>query len=120
MNKDLKMSTRSLIALSALAFSFAVSGNAAMANSVETVSKAVSYADLNLSTEAGQERLEMRMKSAVNEVCGTPNSRSLEEKIQINKCRQTAMKSAARNMDIAIAKNQNGNLASNLVIVAGN
>jgi UrcA family protein len=120
MNKDLKMSTRSLIALSALAFSFAVSGNTAMANTAETTSKSVSFADLNLSTEAGQDRLESRVKSAVKEVCGAANSRGLQEQIQINKCRQTAMKSATRQMDIAIAKNQNGNLASNLLIVAGN
>lgn len=59
-----------ILALSALA-AVLLSG-AAQAAEVETTSVAVSYSDLDLTTDAGQATLDARISAAVKKVCAKP------------------------------------------------
>jgi UrcA family protein len=53
-----------------LALGFAAAGQSASAQTADTVSVKVSYADLNLSTEAGVKALTQRVHNAARNICG--------------------------------------------------
>lgn len=57
-------------------------------------SKLVHYEDLDLSTNAGQQRFQTRVKSAVKQVCNTPRAFSLAEKSDQRRCMTNAMAQA--------------------------
>jgi len=59
----------------------------------ETRSLEVSYADLDLTKEAGAERLYLRIRSAARSVCGTPG---LQQIINVSRIRQCAEDATAR------------------------
>lgn len=81
------------IALSVLA-AVLLSG-AAQAAEVETVSVAVSYSDLDLTTEAGQATLDTRIGAAVKKVCAKPEViRNLKAMTAWSDCRESAATSA--------------------------
>jgi UrcA family protein len=81
------------IALSVLA-AVLLSG-AAQAAEVETVSVVVSYADLDLTTEAGQATLDARIAAAVKKVCAKPLAiRDLKAMTEWTDCRQGATAAA--------------------------
>jgi UrcA family protein len=68
---------------------------AVQAAEVETVTVAVSYSDLDLTTEAGQEALDARIGAAVKEVCAKPAViRDLKAMTAWADCRKSAAASA--------------------------
>ncbi len=74
---------------------FAFLATPAVANEV-TTSVAVSYADLDLSSSAGNATLEGRISAAVNSVCKRPNIRDLKGMQSWEACKadaQAAIKS---------------------------
>ncbi len=84
-------------------------------------SKTVEYNDLDLSTNAGQARLETRIKSAVQQVCGKPYIRNFSERKDAEKCAADAMQNAQRKMEIVIVQYRDGRrLAANPIAVVGN
>ena len=68
---------------------------AVQAAEVETVTVAVSYSDLDLTTEAGQATLDARIGAAVKEVCAKPDvTRDLKAMTAWADCRKSAAASA--------------------------
>ena len=85
------------IALSAAASLYAavLLSGAAQAAEVETISVAVSYSDLDLTTETGQDALDARIHAAVKEVCAKPAViRDLKAMTAWAECRKGATASA--------------------------
>ena len=72
----------------------------------EEPSKAVYYQDLDLSSAKGQERLQTRIRSAVNQVCGSQNVVSLAEKMKRLRCKTEAMAAATPKVEQTIANYQ--------------
>ena len=69
----------------------------------QNVSKAVSYADLDLGSPDGQARLNTRLRHAVQTVCGVANPSDLGEKRAVRRCRRAAGEQAGRDAEIAVA-----------------
>lgn len=67
----------------------------AQAAAATTVSKAVSYADLNIAHPQGRAMLNARIKSAAREVCATNNS-DLKSRLEETRCIRTAIAAATR------------------------
>lgn len=67
---------------------------------IETNQRIVRYDDLDLSSPRGRERLNTRVRMAVNSVCGVWSARSLSEKALVQRCRDKAMKDG----EVKIAK----------------
>ena len=61
----------------------------------EFKSKKVRYADLNLASENGRDRLEMRIKKAVKQVCASPPAFTLAERMDQAQCVTAAYRKAA-------------------------
>lgn len=93
-----------IIMLSALAAGVATPAFA----SGESRSITVSYADLNLMSEPGVARLNTRVNSAADSVCGVRGTRSLHETLAARECKTATMSRAARDVEFAIAA-QRGN-----------
>jgi UrcA family protein len=72
----------------------------AAAQSVETESVRVSYADINLESDAGAERFLRRLERAANQVCGAGIGRrmTLQEHREIRKCRSGALEQAVADL----------------------
>lgn len=63
----------------------------------------VSYADLDLNTQAGVQTLQRRIRAAVKVVCGpTPELRELNEMRAEQECRYRAMQQATAKVEMAI------------------
>lgn len=58
-----------------------------------SVSKTVSYADLNLSNAKGRAVLEARIKSAAREICASTDA-TLAARMDANRCTKAALRSA--------------------------
>lgn len=69
-------------------------------------SRVVSFADLDLSSESGQSKLDRRIRAAANEVCGTASDADLEGKNDVRQCRTDTYKLASRQVAVAIASAQ--------------
>lgn len=86
----------------------------------ESRSVTVSYDDLNLSSESGRERLTMRVKMAVKQVCGSANRLTLRERV----AKQTCELNANRQADVKLASLFDGSSAQLVdqgpVVVAAN
>jgi UrcA family protein len=63
----------------------------------------VSYADLDLSTDAGVRKLDRRIRSAVEEACGPISSADPAGKNEVRECRAETLASARAQRDIVIA-----------------
>ncbi|TMJ20279.1 MAG: UrcA family protein [Alphaproteobacteria bacterium] len=72
----------------------------------------VRYGDLNLSSPAGQARLEDRVRSAVDNVCPAGFAIDLNAASQSSACKIAAYGDARSQMDQAIARARSGQLAS--------
>jgi len=59
-----------------------------------TTKMAVHYSDLNLASPAGIAALNSRIKNAVDQVCGSADSRQLEEVAAVNECKKAALADA--------------------------
>lgn len=85
------MATPKLILLSLTVASSLLATAPAMA---DTKTKQVRHADLDLSSPAGRDRLQMRIKQAVKHVCGSPRAFTIEERQDKRSCEQDAFKRA--------------------------
>jgi UrcA family protein len=89
----------------------------AVADQAPSVS--ISYRDLDLGTDAGARALDHRVRIAAEEVCGYADPRSLSAMRPVLACRKIAMKSAAPQVEVALAAARSGRaLAANEVRVA--
>lgn len=65
--------------------------------------KQVKHEDLDLSVPAGRQRLEMRVKQAVKQVCGSPRAFTVKERQDRLSCETAAMASVAPKTEKIIA-----------------
>ena len=86
------MATPKLILLSLTAMASIASATPAIADSK---TKEVRHADLDLSSAAGRDRLALRIKQAVKQVCGTPRGFTIEERQDQKACEKQAYLRAA-------------------------
>lgn len=96
MTKFTVPTAKTILAVAALVLAPSIASSCVHAEAVdgrETVSTAVSYADLNLSSPQGQATMKARIAAAVTNVCGTPDN-NLMLRMEINKCRTKAMHDA--------------------------
>lgn len=63
----------------------------------------VSYADLNLSEQAGLERLNRRVRAAATRLCIEPGRQSIADETRDIACRDDALENASRQIEIAVA-----------------
>jgi UrcA family protein len=81
--------------------------------SAEAQSKPVFYHDLDLSSVKGQERLQIRIKNAVTEVCGA-HAFGLAERADRARCQAEAIAAATSEVERTIARYQDSKrLAAN-------
>ena len=100
------MKTITILA-AALAASFTAAPAIAQ-NAPNVRSIAVSYADLDLGSEAGRETFDNRLRQAVRELCGHASSSDLRGQNRIDTCREQLSARAAQQRDIALAGRQTG------------
>jgi UrcA family protein len=83
-------------------------GAIAVANPASAQTRIVSYADLDLSSPEGQEALDRRIRTAVEQVCGRPYPTDLVSQQHVRRCRIDTLSSvqAARNDAFAQAENR--------------
>ncbi|HYD12404.1 MAG TPA: UrcA family protein [Allosphingosinicella sp.] len=74
------------VLFAAAAFASAVSLSPAFAKPIAPEVRVVSYADLDLSTAAGQARLDRRIEAAVRDVCGEAASFDLARRQAVQDC----------------------------------
>ncbi|MGB5076339.1 MAG: UrcA family protein [Sphingorhabdus sp.] len=94
------MATPKLIPLSIAAASLLAISTPALA---DTKVKQVKHEDLDLSTANGQQRLKVRVKQAVKQVCGSPRAMTLRDRLDQNQCEAKAMANAMPKAERAIA-----------------
>lgn len=94
------MATPKLLILSLTVASTLLATTPAMA---DAKTKAVRHADLDLSSAAGRERLQMRIKQAVKQVCRSPRALTLEERQDQKNCEEAAYAKAAPESEKVIA-----------------
>lgn len=71
---------------------------------VEAVPTAkVSFADLDLTAEAGKASLSRRIAAAAKQVCGTPSARELNTILARERCRKNAVASANMQVERLVA-----------------
>ncbi len=78
----------------------------ALAQDANVRSVAVSYADLDLGSEAGRATFDNRLRQAVREVCGVASSADLRGQNRVDECREDLTAHAAQQREIAIAGRQ--------------
>ncbi len=78
----MKINTISAIAAATLAFS------ATQVSAQEPRTAQVSYADLDVSTQAGQDKLNERLDRAIGRVCYDPSARSTKQYRAARECRK--------------------------------
>lgn len=113
------MATPKLFSLTLLAASALAISTPALA---DFKTKLVGHDDLDLSSAAGQQRLKVRVKQAVKQVCGSPRAFTLSERRDQNNCEANAMASAMPKVERTIAAyaEQKQMASRNSVVVAGN
>lgn len=77
---------------------------AAMAGDTEPHTATVSYAGLNLTSAAGQQTFERRVRAAVREVCAVADGRDLKQLSARSACLKKAYPVALASMEVAIAR----------------
>lgn len=106
------MKTLFTIAATALALAASLSASPAVAQNVPTPATAVSYADLDLRTEAGVRALDRRIRAAVREACGSASSFDSAGKDAVRDCRADAFAQISAQRQSAIAEaNRSGGYA---------
>jgi UrcA family protein len=66
----------------------------------QSVTRTVSFADLDLSRDAGVAALYGRIRAAAWEVCGQPDSRQLQEYMRSRRCAEQAIARALRDANV--------------------
>ena len=74
--------------------------------SAEWKSKEVGHEDLDLATPNGQNRLKMRVKQAVKQMCGSPRAITLKERLDQSRCQNEAIARAMPKAERTIAAYQ--------------
>lgn len=87
-------------------------------SSVEAPQATVAYADLDLSTEAGQKTLDRRITGAVRKICGSQRSATLAERRAIQRCHSAAMNDANGKAEIVVARARMYRQLSNATLAA--
>jgi UrcA family protein len=82
------------------------------------VSREVSFAGLDLSSEQGKSLLDQRIHIAIRAVCGSNDGRSLAEKMEQNRCKRDAVASTLPQVELAVAKARNQRYAGDPAKVA--
>ena len=72
---------------------------------VETNTRLVRTADLNLNSEAGRRQLDVRLAHAAREVCGTASDSDLRGKNAVRECRVDVLAKAQSQRDSVLAAN---------------
>lgn len=98
---------KTIPALAALAVA-AVLVTPTVTQAAEGISVRVSYADLNLASDAGQSVLRGRIGQAARDVCGFEVSQALPIVIETNHCTSDAMNRAAPAYEAAVAAARRG------------
>lgn len=113
------MATPKLFSLTLLAASALAISTPALA---DTKTKLVGHDDLDLSAAAGQQRLKVRVKQAIKQVCGSPRAITLNERRDQSQCEANATASAMPDVERTIAAytDQQRLASRNTVVVAGN
>lgn len=76
-------------------------------------SAAVSFADLNLSSEQGTEIFDRRIRNAIARVCGGEAPRDLDSRRTYNRCLAETAVAVQPKRDLAINSYREGSLAAN-------
>jgi UrcA family protein len=116
------LTTSTLTAVSAaLALGFSACGQSAAAQNTETVSVKVSFADLNLSTEAGAKIMLQRIRNAAKEVCGTESDDPIDRMFEYLPCvNGTTDRAVARFHNPIVTALNSGKNASQPTALASN
>ena len=92
-----------------LAAGLTISGSAALAGTVETGNAVpVRFGDLDLKTEAGVTALKQRIDRAVRKACRVDNIRDLKQMSAADACREFALSTASREVELAVAAAHKG------------
>jgi UrcA family protein len=81
--------------------------------------RVVSFADLNLASEAGQERLGSRIRAAASELCYEDNIEELKFTIARHHCYSAAVDDAYNQMSAAIAQARAGRTIAAAMLTVG-
>lgn len=112
---------KTIIALAALTVASAVVVPT-VSQAAETNSVRVSYADLNLGSDTGQQVLQRRIAGAARTVCVIEDSREMALRSATNACRSDAIASARPAYEAAVAAARRGSVtvidAAALVVTA--
>lgn len=92
---------RWLAAVSALSLVFTAGQALADGSGAAHRSVKVSYADLDLSKQAGAEALYQRIRTAARTVCGRPSSREIVRLMLFRQCYGEAIDTAVKRIDIS-------------------
>lgn len=102
---------------------YADDGPRPAARNIETRSVTVSYADLDLTKEAGVKSLYQRLRTAARQVCGNKDSRYLEDVKDWQRCHDSALETAVNNVGnvrlTAVHQERTGNSGHVVVPLAG-
>jgi UrcA family protein len=91
---------RPVIAATIAALAFGMSaGSVQASDSSQSLTKTVSYADLNLDTESGTKALYVRIRDAAKDVCSRYQSEELSRKRVWSVCVSSALTSAAEQIN---------------------
>ncbi|MBD2842611.1 UrcA family protein [Erythrobacter rubeus] len=77
-----------------------------------TVSRTISYSDLDLSTRGDQEKFQRRLEIAAQNACHTSSNVTLREKTKQAKCLKVARASYERQFELAVATAQKPRVAA--------
>lgn len=78
----------------------------------------ISYADLDLASNAGRTTLRHRVDHAISEVCGKTDPQTLADRPAASKCGRLAEESVSRQMTVAVAKAITGHPGNELLLAA--
>ena len=82
--------------------------------------RVVSYADLNLGSQAGQERLVHRIRAAASDLCIENSREEIKFSTARRACYRTALNSGIRQMNSAVAASESGTtLAAATLTISG-
>jgi UrcA family protein len=111
------MITKTLCAAAAIAAT--ATGLSASANAQNRIERSavVSYADLDLTSEDGQSTLQGRLKGAVRKVCGSFDSKRLDDVLDHGACMEQANASARRATVTIMAAVKSGKPVETAMIV---
>jgi UrcA family protein len=116
------MTTLKQVIVSAALVAVAASAPSYASGAVNIKNRVVRYSDLDLSTPNGQQRLALRIKKAIEQVCLSPAAYTTKEKQDLARCKRVAMANAQPKVERAVASfRTNKTLAANdAVAIVGN